>query len=563
MQQRLSQFRITSKLIAAFALMFGCTVALGVFSVARVTLLTGAAAEIGTDVVASAALGQVAIDGERMLSLGLARQATASSAAKTRLTNQLEAAAHDLDANWLHYVTGGPMGAEEHRLAAAVQRAWKGYSASLQEAAAMDAAGNNDEAETYLEDTVPKAVAAFRQTMEATVAFKRAQSTAAVSAAAWVGASARVMIISILAAMAAASGAIAWFMIGAICKPVSEMTVAMQRLAGRDMQVEVPGTSRGDEIGRMAAAVLAFKNSMLVADRLAVDRDVEQQIKERRSTKLEALLVAFEDKATGLVDLLEARSSELNATADAMTTTASQTDQRASTVSSAATLASTEASIVATATDQLAASIGEINRQVSQSIMFTGRAVSETQRTSTIVRDLALAADKIGNVVNIITRIASQTSLLALNATIEAARAGHAGRGFAVVASEVKTLAVQTTKATSEIGIQVDQIQSATRDAVSAINTVAKINQEVNGIATVIASSVAQQSSATSEIVQSVHQTAQAASDVTENICEVRHASKQVQDAAGHVLEAAGGISEQAVRLSKEVNWFLKEVRAA
>src|SRR5256885_11075360 len=55
---------------------------------------------------------------------------------------------------------------------------------------------------------------------------------------------------------------------------------------------------------------------------------------------------------------------------------------------------------------------------------------------------------EIGDVVNLIRHIAGKTNLLALNATIEAARAGETGRGFAVVASEVKSLAVQTAKAT-------------------------------------------------------------------------------------------------------------------
>jgi hypothetical protein len=49
----------------------------------------------------------------------------------------------------------------------------------------------------------------------------------------------------------------------------------------------------------------------------------------------------------------------------------------------------------------------------------------------------------------------------ALNATIEAARAGDAGRGFAVVAQEVKQLASQTAKATSEIGGQIAGMHAA------------------------------------------------------------------------------------------------------
>ncbi len=76
---------------------------------------------------------------------------------------------------------------------------------------------------------------------------------------------------------------------------------------------------------------------------------------------------------------------------------------------------------------------------------------------------MAEAAQKIGEVVTLINAIAGQTNLLALNATIEAARAGEAGKGFAVVASEVKNLAMQTAKATEEIGGQVRAIQQSDR----------------------------------------------------------------------------------------------------
>src|SRR5205085_2939014 len=87
--------------------------------------------------------------------------------------------------------------------------------------------------------------------------------------------------------------------------------------------------------------------------------------------------------------------------------------------------------------------------------------VTEAESTNQQIAGLAEAAQKIGDVVKLIRDIAGQTNLLALNATIEAARAGDAGRGFAVVASEVKSLAVQTAKATEEIAAQLGRDRAA------------------------------------------------------------------------------------------------------
>ena len=71
--------------------------------------------------------------------------------------------------------------------------------------------------------------------------------------------------------------------------------------------------------------------------------------------------------------------------------------------------------------------------------------------TRTTIVALNEEVERIGAVADMIGEIAAKTNLLALNATIEAARAGDAGKGFAVVAAEVKALAMQTARSTSEI----------------------------------------------------------------------------------------------------------------
>jgi methyl-accepting chemotaxis protein len=88
------------------------------------------------------------------------------------------------------------------------------------------------------------------------------------------------------------------------------------------------------------------------------------------------------------------------------------------------------------------------------------------------VKNLTESVKQIGNVNNVITAISEQTNLLALNAAIEAARAGEAGRGFAVVAEEVRKLAEESKKSTSEIIELVSSIQSDTEEVIKTSNDV-------------------------------------------------------------------------------------------
>ena len=199
----------------------------------------------------------------------------------------------------------------------------------------------------------------------------------------------------------------------------------------------------------------------------------------------------------------------------------------------------------------------------TSSNQIAGRAAGEADRTQAAVRSLTEAADRIGGIVDLISNIAGQTNMLALNATIEAARAGEAGRGFAIVAQEVKGLAHATSKATSEIGAYVDGIQAATQHVASFITSVAKSTQQVSAIAIAAETAVAEQDAATQEIARRVQEAARGTNEVTSNIVGVTEAAGNSSAAAKELLKSATDLTRQSEVLSKQVEDFLRTVRAA
>jgi methyl-accepting chemotaxis protein len=178
------------------------------------------------------------------------------------------------------------------------------------------------------------------------------------------------------------------------------------------------------------------------------------------------------------------------------------------------------------------------------------------------VQELSAAVTRIGDVVGLISNIAGQTNLLALNATIEAARAGAAGKGFAVVASEVKSLAVQTAKATEDISRLIMAVQAATSGAVGAIGRISTRMQEIDHCATTVSAAVEEQSAATGEISQNVTSAASGAKLVVSVLDEVAGAAGATRESAESVLTASQAVEAAAAELRREVEDFLARVAA-
>jgi methyl-accepting chemotaxis protein len=191
------------------------------------------------------------------------------------------------------------------------------------------------------------------------------------------------------------------------------------------------------------------------------------------------------------------------------------------------------------------------------------RAAQSVEDAAGQVTGLSDAADQIGDVLALIQDIAEQTNLLALNATIEAARAGEAGKGFAVVASEVKSLATQTQKATEQIRQQIEGVQSESKTAVGAISGIREVIAQVTEISQSIAAAIEQQTAATSEIARNAQQAAAGTHEVSSSVQGVSEASQQASAASTELLASSNSLAEQGEALRERMKSFIEKVRAA
>jgi methyl-accepting chemotaxis protein len=350
-----------------------------------------------------------------------------------------------------------------------------------------------------------------------------------------------------------------------IARPIRALTVAMDKLAGGDFSVVLPGLGRKDEVGGVAAAVEKFKivSEQKAREEAEAKMRQDQVAAQQRKTEMRRLADGFEGAVGEIVDTVSSAATELEASASTLTSTAERAQELTTMVAAASEEASTNVQSVASATEELSSSITEISRQVQESARVASEAVSQARTTTERVGELSKAAARIGDVVELINTIAGQTNLLALNATIEAARAGEAGRGFAVVASEVKALAEQTAKATGEIGQQISGIQAATQDSVSAISAISDTIEKLSEISSTIAAAVEEQGAATQEISRNVQQAAEGTHQVSSNIADVQRGASETGSASSQVLSAAQMLSTDSVRLKLEVGKFLETVRAA
>ncbi len=298
------------------------------------------------------------------------------------------------------------------------------------------------------------------------------------------------------------------------------------------------------------------------ASELAASQSRRAEDESGRRGDIQRAVAGFRNEVASLIDALRDQARQMAKNTNSLNALSASAAQDAAQAAENASDSSGSIGAVAAATEQLSQSVSEIHGQIGGMKAIIDKVHEAAGAAQSNVGDLMEEANRISDVVTIIQDIAGQTNLLALNATIEAARAGDMGKGFAVVAGEVKVLADQTAKATSDISSRIAAISASTRSTVGAMEDIARNIDDAAQYAGAIVSSIDQQRVATSEIASNVSQVAGSTRKAAEMSRRSSETARSTDQSSTSAVQAANSVESAADGLAKTIESFLRGLAA-
>ncbi|MFM7228650.1 MAG: methyl-accepting chemotaxis protein [Cyanobacteriota bacterium] len=323
---------------------------------------------------------------------------------------------------------------------------------------------------------------------------------------------------------------------------IAAVVDAAEQIAGGDLRDNLPATEEADELGQLQNAFHRMGGNLT------------RLVSEIQRSGVQINTAATQIAAAGRQ--LEATVAEQLASTNEVSATSQE-------------IAATSRALVQT--------MGEVDRQASDTAGAAARSQEDLNRMEAMMRGLSAStadisakldtmnerASSIGSVVSTITKVADQTNLLSLNAAIEAEKAGEYGAGFAVVAREIRRLADQTAVATLEIEQMVREMQAAVTGGVmemnrfssavaSSVDDVVRVSDQVEQVI----QQVQGLGPKFQQVGEAVQQQSEGAQQISEAMVQLSEAAQQTSDAIGDTNASLVQLEDSAQVLRRELSQF-------
>jgi methyl-accepting chemotaxis protein len=525
---------VSKKVIGAFAVVLVATVALGLFSAQRLSLVSSDATEVSGKWLPSVKIiGQLEYSAARLRSWqGATVNFTTPELTAAGEKNRTALAAKVTEL--VQTLRNSATSADEKEIADRIASSWETYQPMEKKELEILRTQGQAAAFGYYFNDMMQPFNEFRNAFEAGAKFYTERGEASGAHGRSTADSANILIFVVMGAAVALCLFAGYILIGAVSRPLGAMTDAMGELAAGKLDADVPHADQQDEIGKLATSMTAFKNQLAEAERskaeqtrLIVDSigaglaeiakgNLTHQVAANLTGPFAKLKQDYNDAVERLQDTLSGvmdsthqitnGAGEIATAADDLSRRTEQ--QAASLEETAAALEEITATVKKTSTNTKEATASAANAR--HAAEEGGRVVDTAVKAMDCI---AQSSKQITDIIGVIDEIAFQTNLLALNAGVEAARAGEAGRGFAVVASEVRALAQRSSEAAKQIKSLINTSSGHVADGVKfvgqsgeALKRIVDQVVQINTLVTEMAQAAEQQASGIEQVNAAVSQ---------------------------------------------------------